>query len=69
MTLGNQLTSMYRLWMYRRFFVADGNFVLNHRERKTGEDAPVWLTDGAAFMAKQSDYRHFVKNTIEKKQV
>lgn len=67
--VSRSLTNIYRLWMYKRFLVADGNFVLNHRERKTGEDAPVWLTDGAAFMAQRSDYRHFVENTKERKQV
>lgn len=55
--------------MYRRVLVADGNFVLNHKERKTGDDEPVWLTNGASFMAERDPYIEFLKNTKEPKQV
>lgn len=55
--------------MYKRYLVADGNFVLNHAMQKRGQEEAIWLTDGAGFMARKSDYDEFIKMTKEPRQV
>ncbi|KAF6741412.1 hypothetical protein DFP72DRAFT_757635, partial [Ephemerocybe angulata] len=52
-------------WKFRRYLVADGNFVLNHPIKNQGEEEPVWLTDGAAYMVERSLYAEHLEETRE----
>ncbi|KAF5341217.1 hypothetical protein D9611_005928 [Ephemerocybe angulata] len=51
-------------WLYNRYLVTDGNFVLNHAF-KNRSDHPVYLTDGAAFMTERTAYGEHVKSSRE----
>ncbi|KAF6750154.1 hypothetical protein DFP72DRAFT_851846 [Ephemerocybe angulata] len=46
-------------WKFRRYLVADGNFVLNHSIKKKSQDTvdSVWLTDGAGYMVERESYQ------------
>ncbi|KAF5319975.1 hypothetical protein D9611_011068 [Ephemerocybe angulata] len=56
-TLGSQ-------WLYNRYLVTDGNFVLNHKVQKGSED-PIYLTDGAAYMTERNAYGKHLKTSRE----
>jgi hypothetical protein len=45
--------------MYRRVFVADGNFTADHVRQSTIED--IWLSDGTGMTARQSEYKAFLE--------
>ena len=52
-------------WVYKRVFVADGNFKADHvRQKKT--DADVWLSEGGGMIPKRDEYQAFLKNAIER---
>ena len=50
--------------MYRRFFVADGNFKADHVWQKNVSD--VWLSEGAGMFSKQSEYHSFLNTAVER---
>jgi hypothetical protein len=52
-------------WVYKRFFVADGNFKADHVRQKN-TDADIWLSEGGGMMSKRSDYEEFLKSAIER---
>jgi hypothetical protein len=46
-------------WVYRRFFVADGNFKADHVKQKSA--APdLWLSDGGGMMTRRAEYKNFI---------
>jgi hypothetical protein len=51
-------------WVYRRFFVADGNFKADHVRQKYVSD--IWLSEGAGMFAKRSEYQDFLRNAQER---
>jgi hypothetical protein len=51
-------------WVYRRFFVADGNFKADHVQQKYVSD--IWLSEGAGMFAKRSEYEDFLRNSQER---
>ena len=54
-------------WVYRRFYVADGNFKADHiRQRSVDE---IWLLDGAGMMPNGQNYREFLKTATERRTV
>ena len=51
-------------WVYRRFFVADGNFKADHvRQRFTSD---LWLSEGAGMISKREDYQEFLHTAVER---
>jgi hypothetical protein len=50
--------------VYRRFFVADGNFKADHVRQKNVSD--VWLSEGAGMFAKRSEYEDFLRTATER---
>jgi hypothetical protein len=51
-------------WVYRRFFVADGNFKADH-VRRHGPTGDVWLSPGGGMMSKDGEYKDFLKTASE----
>ena len=51
--------------MYRRVFVADGNFKADH-VRQTHSSNDVWLSEGSGMFPKREEYFSFLKNAMEK---
>ena len=52
-------------WVYRRFFVADGNFKADHvRQKRPAGD--VWLSEGGGIMPRRDDYEAFLQRAIER---
>lgn len=50
-------------YVYRRMFVADGNFKADHvREKTASQD--VWLSDGGGFIPKQQEYFDFLRTAL-----
>lgn len=49
--------------LYRRSFVADGNFKADHLNQRNAED-DVHLTDGEAFMTRQAEYSEHLKEAV-----
>jgi hypothetical protein len=51
--------------VYRRFFVADGNFKADHvRQRGSAQD--VWLSEGSGMFSKREEYKSFLKIAVER---
>ncbi|KAH9481115.1 hypothetical protein JR316_0005635 [Psilocybe cubensis] len=51
-------------WVYKRIFVADGNFKANHVcTEKPSQD--VWLSEGSGMIPKRTEYTEFLKSAIE----
>jgi hypothetical protein len=51
-------------WVFKRVFVADGNFKANHvRQKSPAED--IWLSDGLGMTTRQSEYKEFLKTAQE----
>ena len=51
-------------WVYRRFFVADGNFKADHvRQRFTSD---LWLSEGTGMISKWEDYQEFLHTAVER---
>ncbi|KAJ3551497.1 hypothetical protein NP233_g13070 [Leucocoprinus birnbaumii] len=46
-------------WVYRRFFVADGNFKADHVRHKYTSD--IWLSEGAGMFGLRSEYHAFLE--------
>ena len=52
-------------WVYRRFFVADGNFKADHVKQKSA--APdLWLSDGGGMMTRRAEYKEFLLTATER---
>jgi hypothetical protein len=52
-------------WVYKRIFVADGNFKADHvRQKDAGKD--VWLSEGSGMVPKREEYMEFLKHAIER---
>jgi hypothetical protein len=51
-------------WVYRRFFVADGNFKADHVRQKNASD--IWLSEGAGMFAERSEYEGFLRTAMER---
>ena len=54
----------FHRWVYRRFFVADGNFKADHVQQKNVSD--IWLSAGAGMFARQSEYESFLSSALER---
>jgi CxC2 like cysteine cluster associated with KDZ transposases len=55
-------------WVYKRMFVADGNFKADHvRQKKEAGD--VWLSEGGGMIPKREEYMSFLKTAIERQTV
>lgn len=52
-------------WMYRRVFVADGNFKADH-VKSIAPSRDYWLIDGAGMAPKREDYINFLKTAAER---
>ncbi|KAF9552131.1 hypothetical protein CPC08DRAFT_647294, partial [Agrocybe pediades] len=52
-------------WVYRRQFVADGNFKADHVKAKV-PSADVWLLDGAGMDPRRAEYWAFLKTALER---
>ncbi|KAF8799524.1 hypothetical protein BYT27DRAFT_7227815 [Phlegmacium glaucopus] len=53
-------------WVFRRFFVADGNFKADHIRQKN-DAADVWLSEGGGMMPRRCDYQDFLDTAIERR--
>lgn len=52
-------------WVYKRVFVADGNFKADHVRQKNA-DGDVWLSEGAGMIPKRQQYHSFLETAIER---
>jgi len=52
-------------WVYKRIFVADGNFKADHVRQKNNVD-DVWLSEGSGMIPKREEYFTFLATAIEK---
>jgi len=52
-------------WVYKRIFVADGNFKADH-VRQANVAGDVWLSEGGGIMAKTDEYHVFLRSAIER---
>lgn len=52
-------------WVYRRFFVADGNFKADHVRQKSATP-DIWLSDGGGMMTRRAEYKEFLRTAIER---
>ena len=65
--LSFQSIFMFNRWVYRRFFVADGNFKADHvRQRHTSD---LWLSEGAGMISRRDEYEEFLKAAVERSTV
>jgi hypothetical protein len=53
--------------VYKRLFVADGNFKADHVRQKSISE--MWLSEGGGMMSKRKDYEHFLVSAIEHRTV
>jgi hypothetical protein len=51
--------------VYKRIFVADGNFKADHVRQKN-EDGDVWLSEGSGMIPKREEYLTFLASAIER---
>ena len=51
-------------WVYRRFFVADGNFKADHVRQNT--TCNVWLSNGSGMMPNREEYKAFLMTALER---
>jgi len=58
------LIELFR-WVYKRIFVADGNFKADHvRHKKPADD--VWLSPGGGMIPEKQEYMTFLRDAIER---
>jgi len=50
-------------FVYRRVFVADGNFKADHVRQKNNMD--IWLSEGGGMMPRQDEYEEFLQQAFE----
>jgi hypothetical protein len=60
----NMLIHAHR-WVFRRFFVADGNFKADHI-RQNNNETDVWLSEGGGMMPKRQEYDNFLRTAVER---
>lgn len=51
-------------WVYKRFFVADGNFKADHVRQ--AEDSDIWLSEGGGMFSKRERYSAFLQSAINR---
>ena len=52
-------------WVYKRFFVADGNFKADHvRQKRSAPD--IWLSEGGGMMTRIAEYKEFLRTAIKR---
>ena len=52
-------------WVYRRVFVADGNFKADHvRQDKPAAD--IWLSEGGGMDPERAEYKDFLRTALER---
>lgn len=52
-------------WVYKRIFVADGNFKADHvRQKNPAGD--VWLSEGSGMIPQRQEYMTFLASAIER---
>ena len=52
-------------WVYKRIFVADGNFKADHVRQKNEVD-DVWLSEGSGMFPRRKEYLSFLAQAIER---
>jgi hypothetical protein len=52
-------------WVYKRMFVADGNFKADHVRQKT-TSGDVWLSEGGGIIPKREEYQTFLQSATER---
>jgi CxC2 like cysteine cluster associated with KDZ transposases len=52
-------------WVYKRIFVADGNFKADHVRQKH-EAGDVWLSEGSGMIPRRQEYLSFLASAIER---
>jgi hypothetical protein len=52
-------------WVYKRIFVADGNFKADHVKQKH-EAGDVWLSEGSGMIPRREEYLSFLASAIER---
>ena len=52
-------------FVFKRVFVADGNFKADHVQQKSS-DTDIWLWDGAGMAPNQAEYEQFLQAAIER---
>jgi hypothetical protein len=52
-------------WVYKRIFVADGNFKADHVRQKTSA-GDVWLSEGGGTIPKRDEYLLFLDSALER---
>ena len=55
----------FNRWVYKRIFVADGNFKADHI-RQSNEVDDVWLSEGSGMIPRRQEYFTFLATAIEK---
>lgn len=58
-------TNKFFRWVYKRIFVADGNFKADHVRQKNEVD-DVWLSEGSGMIPKRQEYFSFLATAIER---
>jgi Ethanolamine utilization protein EutJ (predicted chaperonin) len=51
-------------WVYKRFFVADGNFKADHVRQQNTSD--LWLSEGSGMFSNREEYKTFLKGALER---
>jgi hypothetical protein len=59
------LVMNYCRWVYKRIFVADGNFKADHVRQKN-EAGDVWLSEGSGMIPRREEYMSFLATAIER---
>ncbi|KAF8799489.1 hypothetical protein BYT27DRAFT_7227805 [Phlegmacium glaucopus] len=62
-----EVINLYRefRWVYKRIFVANGNFKADHVRQKTPA-GDVWLSEGSGMMPRNAEYMDFLASAIER---
>jgi hypothetical protein len=55
----------FNRWVYKRMFVADGNFKADH-VRQTKEAGDIWLSEGSSMIPDRQEYLSFLASAIER---
>jgi hypothetical protein len=64
MTVSTLIFLIQARFVFRRFFVADGNFKADHVRQKH-IDADIWLSEGGGMMPKRIQYQEFLQTAFE----
>ena len=54
----------FNRWVYKRVFVADGNFKADHVRQKNEDD--IWLSEGSGMIPRRDEYFTFLATAIER---